>query len=209
MNKENSTNPSEMPESLEAREVQETAEAAEAQETAEAETVGTQETGEDGGAAEAETFALTREQMEQMEALAGQMAELNDRHLRLLAEYDNYRKRTQKEKEGTYQEAKIDTIVRFLEIYDNLERAANQEGDEDNVHKKGMVMIFHQLQGVLEKLGVTEIDPIGEAFDPERHNAVLHIEDENLGESVVSQVFQKGFSLGTKVIRFATVQVAN
>lgn len=209
MNKENSTNPSEMPESLEAREVQETAEAAEAQETAEAETVGTQETGEDGGAAEAETFALTREQMEQMEALAGQMAELNDRHLRLLAEYDNYRKRTQKEKEGTYQEAKIDTIVRFLEIYDNLERAANQEGDEDNVHKKGMVMIFHQLQGVLEKLGVTEIDPIGEAFDPERHNAVLHIEDESLGESVVSQVFQKGFSLGTKVIRFATVQVAN
>ena len=209
MNKENSANPSEMPESLEAQEVQETAEAAEAQETAEAETAEAQEAGEDGGAAEAETFALTREQMEQMEALAGQMAELNDRHLRLLAEYDNYRKRTQKEKEGTYQEAKIDTVVKFLEIYDNLERAANQEGDEDNVHKKGMVMIFHQLQGVLEKLGVTEIDPIGEAFDPERHNAVLHIEDESLGESVVSQVFQKGFSLGTKVIRFATVQVAN
>ena len=209
MNKENSANPSEMPESLEAQEVQETAEAAEAQETAEAETAEAQEAGEDGGAAEAETFALTREQMEQMEALAGQMAELNDRHLRLLAEYDNYRKRTQKEKEGTYQEAKIDTVVKFLEIYDNLERAANQEGDEDNVHKKGMGMIFHQLQGVLEKLGVTEIDPMGEPFDPERHNAVLHIEDENLGESVVSQVFQKGFLLGTKVIRFATVQVAN
>ena len=209
MNKENSANPSEMPESLEAQEVQETAEAAEAQETAEAETAEAQEAGEDGGAAEAETFALTREQMEQMEALAGQMAELNDRHLRLLAEYDNYRKRTQKEKEGTYQEAKLDTVVKFLEIYDNLERAANQEGDEDNVHKKGMVMIFHQIHGELEKLGVTEIDPMGEPFDPERHNAVLHIEDENLGESVVSQVFQKGFLLGTKVIRFATVQVAN
>lgn len=209
MNKENSANPSEMPESLEAQEVQETAEAAEAQETAEAETAEAQEAGEDGGATEAETFALTREQMEQMEALAGQMAELNDRHLRLLAEYDNYRKRTQKEKEGTYQEAKIDTVVKFLEIYDNLERAATQEGDEDNVHKKGMVMIFHQFQGVLEKLGVTEIDPMGEAFDPERHNAVLHIEDENLGESVVSQVFQKGFLLGNRVIRFATVQVAN
>ena len=209
MNKENSANPSEMPESLEAQEVQETAEAAEAQETAEAETAEAQEAGEDGGATEAETFALTREQMEQMEVLAGQMAELNDRHLRLLAEYDNYRKRTQKEKEGTYQEAKIDTIVKFLEIYDNLERAANQEGDEDNVHKKGMVMIFHQFQGVLEKLGITEIDPMGEAFDPERHNAVLHIEDENLGESVVSQVFQKGFLLGNRVIRFATVQVAN
>lgn len=209
MNKENSANPSEMPESLEAQEVQETAEAAEAQETAEAETAEAQEAGEDGGATEAETFALTREQMEQMEALAGQMAELNDRHLRLLAEYDNYRKRTQKEKEGTYQEAKIDTVVKFLEIYDNLERAATQEGDEDNVHKKGMVMIFHQFQGVLEKLGVTEIDPMGETFDPERHNAVLHIEDENLGESVVSQVFQKGFLLGNRVIRFATVQVAN
>ena len=209
MNKENSVNPSETPESLEAQEVQETAEAAGVQEAIEAgaaEAVETQETLE---AEAAETFTLTREQMEQMEALAGQMAELNDRHLRLLAEYDNYRKRTQKEKEGTYQEAKIDTIVKFLEIYDNLERAATQEGDEDNVHKKGMVMIFHQFQGVLEKLGVTEIDPMGEAFDPERHNAVLHIEDENLGESVVSQVFQKGFLLGTRVIRFATVQVAN
>ena len=203
MNKENSVNPSETPESLKAQEVQETAGV---QETVEAEAVEAQETGETEAA---ETFTLTREQMEQMEALAGQMAELNDRHLRLLAEYDNYRKRTQKEKEGTYQEAKIDTIVKFLEIYDNLERAATQEGDEDNVHKKGMVMIFHQFQGVLEKLGVTEIDPMGEAFDPERHNAVLHIEDENLGESVVSQVFQKGFLLGNRVIRFATVQVAN
>ena len=206
MNKENSVNPSETPESLKAQEVQETAGAQEAVEAEAAEAVEAQETGETEAA---ETFTLTREQMEQMEVLAGQMAELNDRHLRLLAEYDNYRKRTQKEKEGTYQEAKIDTIVKFLEIYDNLERAANQEGDEDNVHKKGMVMIFHQFQDVLEKLGVTEIDPMGEAFDPERHNAVLHIEDENLGESVVSQVFQKGFLLGNRVIRFATVQVAN
>ena len=206
MNKENSVNPSETPESLKAQEVQETAGVQETVEAEAAEAVEAQETGEIEAA---ETFTLTREQMEQMEVLAGQMAELNDRHLRLLAEYDNYRKRTQKEKEGTYQEAKIDTIVKFLEIYDNLERAANQEGDEDNVHKKGMVMIFHQFQGVLEKLGITEIDPMGEAFDPERHNAVLHIEDENLGESVVSQVFQKGFLLGNRVIRFATVQVAN
>ena len=206
MNKENSVNPSETPESLKAQEVQETAGVQETVEAEAAEAVEAQETGETEAA---ETFTLTREQMEQMEVLAGQMAELNDRHLRLLAAYDNYRKRTQKEKEGTYQEAKIDTIVKFLEIYDNLERAANQEGDEDNVHKKGMVMIFHQFQGVLEKLGITEIDPMGEAFDPERHNAVLHIEDENLGESVVSQVFQKGFLLGNRVIRFATVQVAN
>ena len=156
-----------------------------------------------------ETFTVTKEQMEQMENLAQQLSELNDRHLRLMAEYDNYRKRTQKEKETIYQDAKADTILKFLDVYDNLERAVSQEGDAENVHKKGMEMIFHQLEGILEKLGVTVLDPTGQPFDPEKHNAVLHIEDENLGENVVSQVFQKGFLLGEKVIRFATVQVAN
>ena len=156
-----------------------------------------------------ETFTVTKEQMEQMENLAQQLSELNDRHLRLMAEYDNYRKRTQKEKETIYQDAKVDTILKFLDVYDNLERAVSQEGDAENVHKKGMEMIFHQLEGILEKLGVTVLDPTGQPFDPEKHNAVLHIEDENLGENVVSQVFQKGFLLGEKVIRFATVQVAN
>ena len=156
-----------------------------------------------------ETFTVTREQMEKMEKLAGEMAALNDKHLRLAAEYDNYRKRTTKEKEGIYQDAKTDTISKFLEVYDNLERAVGQAGDEENVHKKGMEMIFHQLTGVLEKMGVTIIDPVGEVFDPARHNAVMHIESDELGESVVSQVFQKGFLLGEKVIRFAAVQVAN
>ena len=157
----------------------------------------------------AETFTVTREQMEKMEKLAGQLASLNDQHLRLAAEYDNYRKRTTKEKETIYQDAKMDTIAKFLEVYDNLERAVTQAGDEDNVHKKGMEMIFHQLQGILEKLGVTVIDPAGQPFDPERHNAVMHVDDENLGENVVAQVFQKGFLLGDRVIRFAVVQVAN
>lgn len=156
-----------------------------------------------------ETFTVTREQMEKMEALAGQLAALNDQHLRLAAEYDNYRKRTTREKENLYQDAKIDTIAKFLEVYDNLERAVTQAGDEDNVHKKGMEMIFHQLCAVLEKMGVTVEDPQGKEFDPERHNAVMHLEDESLGENVVAQVFQKGFLLGDKVIRFATVQVAN
>ena len=146
---------------------------------------------------------------ERIKKLAGEMAALNDKHLRLAAEYDNYRKRTTKEKEGIYQDAKTDTISKFLEVYDNLERAVGQAGDEENVHKKGMEMIFHQLTGVLEKMGVTIIDPVGEAFDPVRHNAVMHIESDELGESVVSQVFQKGFLLGEKVIRFAAVQVAN
>ena len=159
--------------------------------------------------AEAETFTLTREQMEKMEAMAGQLAALNDQHLRLAAEYDNYRKRTTKEKEGIYQDAKLDTIAKFLEVYDNLERAVGQAGDEENVHKKGMEMIFHQLVGVLEKMGVTIVDPMGQSFDPERHSAVMHIESDELGESIVSQVFQKGFLLGEKVIRFAAVQVAN
>ena len=157
----------------------------------------------------AETFTVTREQMEKMEKLAGQLATLNDQHLRLVAEYDNYRKRTTKEKETIYQDAKLDTIAKFLDIYDNLERAVTQAGDDDNVHKKGMEMIFHQLQGILEKLGVTVIDPAGQPFDPARHNAVMHVDDENLGENIVAQVFQKGFLLGDRVIRFAVVQVAN
>lgn len=156
-----------------------------------------------------EAFTVTREQMEKMEALAGQLAAQNDKYLRLAAEYDNYRKRTAKEKESIYQDAKIDTVAKFLEVYDNLERAVTQAGDEDNVHKKGMEMIFHQLEGVLEKMGVTILDPMGEAFDPDRHSAVMHIDSEELGENVVSQVFQKGFLLGEKVIRFAAVQVAN
>ena len=164
---------------------------------------------EDAGQTEAETFTVTREQMEKMDALAGELESVNDKYLRLAAEYDNYRKRTAKEKETIYQDAKMDTIAKFLEVYDNLERAVSQAGDEENAHKKGMEMIFHQLVGVLEKMGVTIMDPMGETFDPARHSAVMHIESEDLGENVVSQVFQKGFLLGEKVIRFATVQVAN
>ena len=179
------------------------------QEKAQDAAAGEQKEQEAAGAETPETFTLTREQMEKMEGLAGQLSALNDQHLRLMAEYDNYRKRTQKEKESIYQDAKADTITKFLEVYDNLERAVMQEGDEENVHKKGMTMIFHQLQGILEKLGVTVLDPTGQPFDPEKHNAVMHVEDENLGENVVSQVYQKGFLLGDKVIRFATVVVAN
>lgn len=157
----------------------------------------------------AESCAVTKEQMEKMEKLAQQFAALNDQHLRLAAEYDNYRKRTTKEKESIYQDAKIDTIAKFLEVYDNLERAVSQAGDEDNVHKKGMEMIFNQLKTILEKLGVAVEDPQGQSFDPAKHNAVMHIDDESLGENVVAQVFQKGFLLGDKVVRFAAVQVAN
>jgi len=152
---------------------------------------------------------FTMEQMQKLEALAKENSELKDSRLRLAAEYDNYRKRTAKEKETIYQDAKIATLKMFLEVYDNLERAVHQEGGEDNAHKKGMEMIFHQLESDFDKLGVTILDPKGDPFDPAKHDAVMHVDDENLGEGIVAQVFQKGFLLGDKVIRFARVQVAN
>ena len=155
------------------------------------------------------TYTLTREQMEAAELAAKQLESVKDQFVRLTAEYDNYRKRTAKEKDSLYQDAKADTIKEFLAVYDNLERAVATEGDEDSPHKKGLEMIFHQYQEILKKLGVTEIEAQGAPFDPERHNAVMHIDDENLGENVVSQVFQAGFMLGDKVIRHAIVQVAN
>ena len=155
-----------------------------------------------------ETFAVTKEQMEKMEGLAKELADQNDKFLRLAAEYDNYRKRTAKEKESLWTDAKADTVQAFLPVYDNLERALKQE-TADEAYKKGVEMTMNQLKEVFAKLGVTEIEAQGKPFDPNLHNAVMHIEDENLGENVVAQVFQAGFMLGEKVIRFAMVQVAN
>ena len=154
-------------------------------------------------------ITFTREQVEQMEQAVKQLDTVKDQFTRLAAEYDNYRKRTVKEKETLYQDAKADTIKEFLAVYDNLERAANAEGGEDSPHKKGLEMIFTQFKELLKKLGVTEIEAQGQPFDPERHNAVMHIDDENFGENEVAQVFQAGFLLGDKVIRHAIVQVAN
>ena len=155
------------------------------------------------------TYTLTREQMEAAELAAKQLESVKDQFVRLTAEYDNYRKRTTKEKDNIYQDAKGDTIKAFLAVYDNLERAAAAEGGEDSPHKKGLEMIFHQYQDILKKLDVTEIEAKGQPFDPERMEAVMHIEDENFGENEVTQVFQAGFMLGDKVIRHAIVQVAN
>ena len=157
----------------------------------------------------AKTYTLTQAQMEAAELAAEQLESVKDQFVRLTAEYDNYRKRTAKEKDSLYQDAKADTIKEFLAVYDNLQRAVSTEGDEDSPHKKGLEMIFHQYQEILKKLGVTEIEAQGQTFDPEKHNAVMHIDDENFGENVVSQVFQAGFMLGDKVIRHAIVQVAN
>ena len=181
-----------------------------AEETA-AETTGTQEPEKapKGKKKKEKAYTFTRDQVEQMELAVKQLDSVKDQYVRLTAEYDNYRKRTAKEKESIYQDAQIDTIKAFLPVYDNLERAAAAEGGEDSPHKKGLEMIFHQYQEILSKLGVTEIPALGETFDPEKHNAVMHIDDENYGENVVAQVFQAGFMLGDRVLRHAIVQVAN
>lgn len=131
-----------------------------------------------------------------------------EKHLRLAAEYDNFRKRSQRERENIYADVRADTITRFLPVYDNLARALAQE-TADEAYKKGVEMIMHQLQDALGKLGVNEIPALGETFDPAVHNAVMHVDDETQGESVIVEEFQKGFKLGDKVIRFSMVKVAN
>ena len=158
---------------------------------------------------EQEVFTLTREQMEKMEGLAAALAAEQDKYLRLAAEYDNYRKRTAKEKENLYADAKIDTIKALLGVYDNLERGIAQYGDEESPHRKGLEMVFSQFKESLKKLGVETMDAVGQPFDPEKHNAVMHVEDENYGENTVAEVLQQGFTLGDKVLRFAIVKVAN
>ena len=132
----------------------------------------------------------------------------HDTYLRLAAEFDNFRKRTAKEKDQSYGNGKSDAIVKLLPIYDNLERALNQP-TEDAAYKKGVELTMNELVKILTGLGVEIFGAPGDAFDPALHNAVMHIEDESLGENVVAQVFQKGFKLGGKVVRFAMVQAAN
>ena len=132
----------------------------------------------------------------------------HDAHLRLAAEYDNFRKRTAKEKEQSYQNGKSDAVEKLLPVYDNLQRALNQE-TADAAFKKGVEMTMNELVKILNGLGVEIFGEVGEEFDPNLHNAVMHTDDEALGENVISQVFQQGFKLGDKVVRFAMVQVAN
>ena len=132
----------------------------------------------------------------------------HDSYLRLAADYDNFRKRTVKEKEQSYGNGKADAIEKILPIYDNLERAMNQ-ACTDEAYKKGVEMTMNELLKIFGNLGVEIFGQVGEEFNPEFHNAVMHTEDESLGENVISQVFLKGFKLGDKVVRFAMVQVAN
>ena len=131
-----------------------------------------------------------------------------DAHLRVAAEFDNFRKRTIREKEASYGNGKADAVEKLLPVYDNLERALNQP-TEDEAFKKGVEMTMNQLVGIFDRLGVEIFGNVGDEFDPNLHNAVMHIENEELGENTIAAVFQKGFKIGDKVVRFAMVQVAN
>ncbi len=147
-------------------------------------------------------------QESETEKLQKQLAQEHDQYLRLAAEYDNFRKRSRKEKEGLYADVKAETVGKFLPVFDDLERAlANETADE--AYKKGVELIMAEFRKIMTGLGVEEFGETGDAFDPNAHNAVMHVENEELGENVIAQVFQKGFKLGDKVIRHAVVQVAN
>ena len=146
--------------------------------------------------------------LEELETLKKNLADQEDKFLRLAAEYDNYRRRSQKEKEGAWADAKAETAAAFLPVYDNLERALKQD-TADEAYKKGVEMTMTQLKDVLTRLGMEEIPALGEPFDPNLHNAVMHVEDDSVGENTIVEVFQTGFRAGDKVVRFAMVKVAN
>ena len=152
--------------------------------------------------------AAKQQEASEFEKAQQALAQEHDSYLRLAAEYDNYRKRSQKEKDNLYTEIRSETVEKFLPVYDNLERALAQE-TQDAAFKKGVEMTMNQLVSVMEKLGVESFGAAGDHFDPQLHNAVMHIEDESLGENVIAEVFQKGFKVGEKVVRFAMVKVAN
>mgnify|MGYP000548990615 CR=1 FL=1 len=155
--------------------------------------------------AQADRIAELEKELEKAQQSVKESA---DNFLRLAAEYDNFRKRSQREKDNLYTDIRAETVGKFLPVYDNLERALKQE-TADDAFKKGVEMTMTQLTGVFEKLGVTAFGEAGESFDPAEHNAVMHCEDENAGENTIVEVFQKGFRMGDKIIRFAMVKVAN
>lgn len=145
----------------------------------------------------------------QLEQSADDLTRQKDLLLRTAAEYDNYRKRTEREKTMVYSDAAADTLEKVLPVCDNLERALAQTGGSVEDLRKGVEMTLHQLSTALEKMGVTAIGQQGEPFNPELHNAVSHIENAELGENVVAEVLQKGYRIGDRIIRHAIVQVAN
>ncbi len=150
---------------------------------------------------------IMRKLKDENKKLNNEAEALKERLLRLTAEYDNYRKRTSKEKEGIYTDACTDVLKEMIPVLDNLERAISVEGNVEDI-KKGIEMTIKGFKTSFEKLGVEEIDASGE-FDPNYHQAVMHIQDENLGANSIAEVFQKGYKRGDKVIRYTVVKVAN
>ncbi len=148
------------------------------------------------------------EEKSELELLQEKFDEVSDRLLRTMAEYDNFRKRTQKEKEAIYPDAIAFAVTAFLPVLDNFERALMSECSDEG-YKKGVEMTYNQLLDAFKKLNVEVINPENEVFNPDFHNAVMHTEDESLGEGVITQVLQKGYKIGDKVLRFAMVSVAN
>ena len=136
------------------------------------------------------------------------LAAAEDKYLRLAAEYDNFRKRSAKEKESAWTDSKASTAAAFLPVYDNLERALKAPCS-DEAYQKGVEMTMNQLKDVLNKLGIEEIPSLGEKFDPNYHNAVMHVDDDSVEDNTIVEVFQAGFKTGEKVVRFAMVKVAN
>lgn len=146
---------------------------------------------------------------EELKKLREDYAALNDRYMRTLAEYDNFRKRTQKDLDSRVSNTKVDVLSRILPVVDNFERAAlNADADAES-YKKGIGMTVSQFLEILKNIGVEEFGAAGEQFDPNIHNGVMHVEDENFGENEIADVFMKGYKLGDKIIRPATVKVAN
>lgn len=140
--------------------------------------------------------------------LKSQLAAEKDKYLRLLAEYDNFRRRSQKEKENIYTDVRGETLKKFLPVYDSLWRALTQTAEDDPA-RKGLEMIMTQYENALMQLGVSLIEAVGQPFDANFHNAVMHVEDESVGENIVVEEFEKGFKIGDKVLRYSVVKVAN
>lgn len=148
-----------------------------------------------------------KEAKKQLEVLEGELKDSKDKYLTMLAEYDNFRRRTAKEKESTYSDAYADVLTQILPVIDNLERAAAYKDGESVI--KGLELTLKSFSDVLAKLNIKEIESVGKTFDPNLHNAVLHVEDDSLGEGEIVEVLQKGYMCGDKVLRYAMVKVAN
>ncbi len=164
----------------------------------------------------AESEKLSRQEKKKLKKLEAELAdaeariaEANDKYTRLFAEFDNYRKRSQKEREGIYSDAYVDAVSEILPILDNMERALQYKDTENENITKGLEMIMKSFVDTLAKMGVSEIEALGKSFDPNLHNAVMHVDDETFGEGEIVEVFMKGYIRGDKVLRHSMVKVAN